>query len=589
MQLPITSSSSEVDTETEVELEADTYNPIEEDNEDTDTARAQHETPTQPKKARFSRGRKEIVTEKISVLLDRCNISDRNAVRIISATAEALGENIAMLAVSRSTVRNRRKQFRSERAAVIKSLFQNSKFEGAVLHWDGKLLPDLLKKDKVDRIAILVSCGGEEQLIGVPGLENSKGNTQARAIFTEVNDWGLISRIEGMCFDTTSVNTGCWNGVCTFLEQLFDKELLYLACRHHILEIMLKSIFDCVMGSTTAPHPDIFNRFSKAWSAIDKGNFKTVIDDPEVEFDENEANEITSFLLQQLHTSHNLPRDDYKEFLQLSLVFLGCLHPDLLNFKSPGAIHHARWMAKGIYCLKMFIFKSQFRMTDVEHDGIRRICVFIVKIYVKAWFKCTEATLAPNLDFEMMKSLISYKKIDEVIANAALSKLLNHLWYLNPEQVTFAFFDETLDNEVKRNMASKLLSLEHQNQEHEEERIVRFTITQADVDLFTNRNLDYFLSARSLNLFTRVGITTAFLHTNPEDWDKHEDYQKARNFVKRLRVVNDTAERGVKLIADFNNHLKDEDQQQFLLHVASECRKLYPDVLKETLAKQLPH
>lgn len=85
-------------------------------------------------------------------------------------------------------------------------------------------------------------------------------------------------------------------------------------------------------------------------------------------------------------------------------------------------------------------------------------------------------------------------------------------------------------------MASKLLSLELQSQDLEEERIVRVAITPVDVDLFTNRNLDYFLNTQSLNFFTRVGITTNFLHANPENWEQHEDYQKARNFVKRLRV-----------------------------------------------------
>ena len=42
-------------------------------------------------KRKYCRGLQEIITEKLSMLLDRCNISDRDTVRIISATAEALG------------------------------------------------------------------------------------------------------------------------------------------------------------------------------------------------------------------------------------------------------------------------------------------------------------------------------------------------------------------------------------------------------------------------------------------------------------------------------------------------------------------
>ena len=58
--------------------------------------------------------------------------------------------------------------------------------------------------------------------------------------------------------------------------------------------------------------------------------------------------------------------------------------------------------------------------------------------------------------------------------------------------------------------------------------------------------------------------------------------------MKSLKVVNDVAERGVKLITDFNNLLtKDEEQKQYVLQVVHKCRKLYPDVSKHTLRKPL--
>ena len=51
--------------------------------------------------------------------------------------------------------------------------------------------------------------------------------------------------------------------------------------------------------------------------------------------------------------------------------------------------------------------------------------------------------------------------------------------------------------------------------------------------------------------------------------------------MKSLKVVNDVAEQGVKLITDYNNLLtKDEEQKQYVLQVVHKCRKLYPDVSK---------
>ena len=36
----------------------------------------------------------------------------------------------------------------------------------------------------------------------------------------------------------------------------------------------------------------------------------------------------------------------------------------LKTFRSLGAYHHARWLAKAIYCIKICLFKQQFSITD---------------------------------------------------------------------------------------------------------------------------------------------------------------------------------------------------------------------------------
>jgi hypothetical protein len=75
--------------------------------------------------------------------------------------------------------------------------------------------------------------------------------------------------------------------------------------------------------------------------------------------------EIVSFLHSQLSQA-NLPRDDYLEFLKLCLVILDEKEPgkDRVQFSPPGAYHRARWMAKGIYCLKIYRFREH--MTNTE-------------------------------------------------------------------------------------------------------------------------------------------------------------------------------------------------------------------------------
>lgn len=381
------------------------------------------------KRWRYCRGSEEVITEKLSVLLDRCNISDRDAVRIIAATAEALGYDPQNLVVSRSSIRLRRQRFRQQRTKLIRSRFKNSDLECAVVHWDGKLMPDVLSKKNVDRLAILITCGDEEQLIGVPVLENSTGITLAKAVFSAVEEWGAAEKIQTMCFHTTAVNTVLHKGTCILLKHLLEKDLLYLACRHHILEIVLKEVFNCKMGTSTASQPDIFRKFQNGWSKLDKQ--KHSLEDDNFGNKIRNTDQISKFLFEQLKNLQ--PRDDYKEFIQLCLICLGSLPREKITFKVPGAIHHARWMAKGIYCLKIYLFRDQFPVTDSEVKGIKNICLFIINIYIKAWFTAHKPT----------KSLVPYRIIDEEVTEKALSKLINHLWYLNSEQVAFSFLDDT--------------------------------------------------------------------------------------------------------------------------------------------------
>ena len=55
----------------------------------------------------------------------------------------------------------------------------------------------------------------------------------------------------------------------------------------------------------------------------------------------------------------------------------------------PGAMHHACWMSKAIYCLKIFLFKDQMNRTASETAGLTKICLFqLTKICLFVFFIC---------------------------------------------------------------------------------------------------------------------------------------------------------------------------------------------------------
>lgn len=137
-----------------------------------------------------------------------------------------------------------------------------------VVHWDGKLLADLVGNTKVERIAILVSYDGTSEFLGAPKIPSSSGENIAAAVQNILIQWNISDRIAAMGFNTTSSNTGEKTGACLHLQQIFDRKLINLACRHHVYELVLRAVFELKLGTTSAPEVPIFERFGKLWKKI---------------------------------------------------------------------------------------------------------------------------------------------------------------------------------------------------------------------------------------------------------------------------------------------------------------------------------
>ena len=89
-------------------------------------------------------------------------------------------------------------------------------------------------------------------------------------------DWNLQENVQSMCFDTIASNTGENVGACKNIEDLLERPLLYLACRHHINEI-ISNVFTKCHNTSSGPDILIFKRFQKFWTTINKDDYE--IDD----------------------------------------------------------------------------------------------------------------------------------------------------------------------------------------------------------------------------------------------------------------------------------------------------------------------
>ncbi|CAH0389126.1 unnamed protein product [Bemisia tabaci] len=189
------------------------------------------------------RGTNNVVTMKVVAALDKAQLTDRNAVHIIIAIIEALGLDPSLYAINKASFQRVRNKLREKRALKLKENFQGENLELITLHWDGKLMKQLLGPDKCDRLAIIITSGDIEQILSIPEVLSSTGRDQADAIFEHLVDWNLDGKFQALCCDTTNSNLGRFKRAAVLLEQKLGRDIEYFPCRHHIFEIDLKGVF----------------------------------------------------------------------------------------------------------------------------------------------------------------------------------------------------------------------------------------------------------------------------------------------------------------------------------------------------------
>ncbi|XP_074105378.1 uncharacterized protein LOC141531440 [Cotesia typhae] len=233
---------------------------------------SEYEPPIPTKRAKL-----DVLTPEVIFGLDRANVSSRNAMFIIAPVLLAVGIKIEDTTLSYSSIQRARMLQRED---IAKGLNDNFKtHDKYVVHWDGKMLNDLVGSKSVERLSVILTAFGTEQLLGVPKMNSGTADNQTSAILSTLSEWGITNYVKAMCFDTTAVNTGIHNGTCKVIEKTLGRELIWLLCRHHIFEIILRSAFEVYWPVSSGPNVPMFGRFKKSWDEINKTNYKSGIED----------------------------------------------------------------------------------------------------------------------------------------------------------------------------------------------------------------------------------------------------------------------------------------------------------------------
>ena len=241
----------------------------------------------------------------------------------------------------------------------------------------------------MNRLAVVAVQEEENQLLCVTKTEDSTGKVEADAEKEAINNWGLSEGIIACCFDTTSSNSGINSGSCVLLQQLLNRQLLWLACRHHIPELILKAAFQSLFGKTTSPVETLFSTLKSSWKSLDISNLSCP---PTTACYRSSVDSILEFLDDRLlyDNLQHLTRGDYKELLELSKVCLGGTierkktYMYSYQLSRPGADHHARWVSQCLYILNPSLLQHQIdTISPQTKKKINTMASFILFVYIK--------------------------------------------------------------------------------------------------------------------------------------------------------------------------------------------------------------
>lgn len=353
------------------------------------------------------------------------------------------------------------------------------------------------------------------------------------------------------------------NGTCVLLEDNLMKDLLRLMCRHHIYEIVLKSVYKHLFVSVTPSnlfHPIL----SEMWSELKSNDFPfngfDVDDEEMVGYDEEQLAVYDNFKENALidlqnHSNHIYVRDDYKEITSSCLKFLTGIRENLtksnqVQFNALQNPSNARFMASSIQALNCFLFRQHLNWDTPERERILgqlpRFCLFVALVYVRYWNRSNILFDAGINDLRFIQELEEFTKIDQSTSNVAIEAISRHLYYLSEELIVLSLFSDKISTNEKNEITSRLLEMdENLPQRNLQSNHIKYS---GDVDLWSHKRLADFVGKRSLYIFQLFNISVNFFRVNAIDWPQNAEYLNAKNIISSALVcVNDSTERVISM------------------------------------------
>lgn len=541
-------------------------------------------------------------------LCDRLKLSHRSVTSLFAKVILSGGGELKDFVLSKSTAWRQRilgeKEVEKKLKLKAEALYGKNPY--GVLHIDGKKVK--FESGAVEERLVIclqqVDSGEIPRFLGAPQTPNGKGAAQCEAMIRYIDDNGIEDQLIGHCWDTTASNTGCHSGAAILLDRALGRASLWIACRRHAAERHIVHANETVCGESKSPEEQLFAHFKKNFNQLDTSvvhQFQWPTDDasPSSLFITERASSVKTWA-EACSVTGSFPREDYRELLELVIHSLngkitrrsaktGKLREVPFHMEDPGAFHHARFMSKAIYYLKMFMLSPQLLqldlITNVESNAIERMSTFVILLYGQYFLQTALTTAAPRLDLGFWRNAKRYSCVDLAISDEVVKSVHRQMFYLTEEMVMLALCDKDTDNSEKKDLVQALLRQDRPQQFAPQK-------PKFKVELLLNKNHDEpkltdFVGPRSWLIFDIFDVDVLWMQYPPSDWDQQPEYQRLHRLLNGLICVNDVAERNVQNVCEYAEFSKDPERRDRVVKVVNSHRELvdFSDLTKAELSK----
>ena len=145
--------------------------------------------------------------------------------------------------------------------------FKEKKPKMAALHQDENLIKNVT--GTLQELESIMVSGApnykEGKLLNVSKLEDEEGNPSSTgeakvlAVIEQLKIWGLKNSAKALVFDTKASNSGVKKAAAIRLMKQLGRPVFFLACRHHVCELIAKACWYALFEEDLSPDCKFFS------------------------------------------------------------------------------------------------------------------------------------------------------------------------------------------------------------------------------------------------------------------------------------------------------------------------------------------